>query len=148
MVEDGIYRGSRPGSEDDFRYLKAIGIKSILSLETMDFNTDPVERGAAKVGIHVAVKPIEASPIEPSQESVQAALDFLSDKANWPVYIHCNFGYHRTGMLVALYRVKSEGCSLAAAKEEMKDFGYNPNYVLVYGLMKYLDDHAGPNSGN
>jgi protein-tyrosine phosphatase len=67
----------------------------------------------------------------------------MDDPANYPVLIHCKAGLHRTGCLVAVYRMEYEGWSPTEAIAEMKDLGfgdaactsandYIQQYVLTY----------------
>jgi hypothetical protein len=53
--------------------------------------------------------------------------DFLKlcdDPANYPILIHCWAGLHRTGALVAIYRMEYEGASVADAIRELRANGY------------------------
>src|SRR5262249_61151456 len=53
--------------------------------------------------------------------------DFLAvmdDPANRPVLLHCKAGLHRTGLLVAVYRMEYEGWSQQAAVRELKANGF------------------------
>jgi protein tyrosine/serine phosphatase len=62
---------------------------------------------------------------------------------NYPVLIHCKAGLHRTGVLVALYRMEYDGWSAQRAMDELKECGfgetkatraneYIKQYVLTY----------------
>jgi len=70
-------------------------------------------------------------------------LQIMDDPANYPVLINCKAGLHRTGCLVAVYRMEYEGWSAHESIEEMKDMGfgemactsandYITQYVLAY----------------
>ena len=53
--------------------------------------------------------------------------DFIKlcdDPANYPILIHCMAGLHRTGALVAVYRMEYEGWSAADAMRELRANGY------------------------
>ena len=65
----------------------------------------------------------------------------MDDPANYPVLIHCKAGLHRTGILVAVYRMEYEGWTPQAAIRELKDNGFGEfvcssanNYVQEYIL--------------
>jgi tyrosine-protein phosphatase SIW14 len=51
-------------------------------------------------------------------------LEVMDDPANHPVLIHCKAGLHRTGLLVAVYRMDHEGWSAAEAVEELRANGF------------------------
>ena len=57
-------------------------------------------------------------------------LEAMHNSANWPVYVHCEHGHDRTGMIIALYRVIYEHVPVLDAYQEMIQMGHNP------------DDHA------
>ena len=55
-----------------------------------------------------------------------------------PVYIHCEHGADRTGLLAALYRVKVQGWAPEDAKTEWEAHGHNCLSRIFTG---YLDDY-------
>jgi protein-tyrosine phosphatase len=76
-------------------------------------------------------------------EAIDEWLAVLDDERNYPVLIHCRAGLHRTGVLVAVYRMEYEGWSPAEAFRELKAHGFGPwvctsandyvkQYVLTY----------------
>ena len=54
------------------------------------------------------------------------ALRIVTDPANQPVLVHCGAGTERTGCLVALYRMHTEGMSLDDAFAEADRAGHDP----------------------
>ncbi len=75
--------------------------------------------------------------------AIDAFLRIMDDPANYPVLIHCRAGLHRTGCLVAAYRMEYDGWSAAEAIREMKDLGFgeftcsNANLYIV----QYITAH-------
>ena len=76
-------------------------------------------------------------------ESIAKFLALMDNPKNYPVLVHCRAGLHRTGVLVALYRMEYNGWSSFEALEELRSLGfgriasYAPNeyiwqYVLAY----------------
>ncbi len=59
-------------------------------------------------------------------EAADRFLEVLSDPVSYPrpILIHCLAGVHRTGLMIALYRVEKEGWSKDQAIDEMKQRGY------------------------
>ncbi len=51
-------------------------------------------------------------------------LELMDDPANYPVLIHCKAGLHRTGLMVAVYRMEYEGRTAGDAMEELKANGF------------------------
>ncbi|HLW65571.1 MAG TPA: dual specificity protein phosphatase family protein [Gemmataceae bacterium] len=75
-------------------------------------------------------------------EVIAQFLEIMDDPANYPVLIHCKAGLHRTGCLVAVYRMEYQGWSAAEAIKEMKDLGFGAmactsanDYIVQYVLM-------------
>jgi tyrosine-protein phosphatase SIW14 len=77
-------------------------------------------------------------------------LSVMDDPASRPVLLHCKAGLHRTGVLVAVYRMEYDGWDALAAVEELKANGfgdvactaandYIQQYVLNYRPRKIAD---------
>jgi hypothetical protein len=144
-----MYRGAQP-SEDEWRFLGDLGVKTVLKLNKYvgSDNTSEQERLAAeKYGIRLVpvLMPPEDFPhnfnpfATPTNDEIKAALDLMEDKSNWPLYIHCSHGHDRTGLLVAMYRIRQNNYCKNKAFAEMKALGYNS---LLPGLRNtlYRDD--------
>jgi protein-tyrosine phosphatase len=56
--------------------------------------------------------------------AVEQFLAIMDDSRNYPVLIHCRAGLHRTGVMVALYRMEYEGWTLDEAIRELKLNGF------------------------
>lgn len=71
------------------------------------------------------------SSIEPvstdEAEQIKQILRTMHDPSRQPVYVHCQHGRDRTGMIVALYRVCYENANPENAYQEMLALGHNPN---------------------
>jgi len=76
-------------------------------------------------------------------EAIERLLAVLDDPASYPVLLHCKAGLHRTGVMVAVYRMEYEGWSPQQAIRELKDNGfgewpctsandYITQYILTY----------------
>ncbi len=82
-------------------------------------------------------------------EAIDRFLTIMDDPANYPVLVHCRAGLHRTGVLVAVYRMEYDHWTPYEAIRELKANGfgewpctsandYITQYVLAYkpGLRK------------
>jgi len=135
-VNDHIYRGGQPKG-DDYRRLDAIGIKTILDLRG---DSEPSARslteGAGMRYINYPMAPKEY----PQADAAQRFLDIVNDKSNWPVYVHCAGGRHRTGAMIAAYRITIDGWDLDRTYQEMKDYGFYTR--LGHGCFRdYVNDY-------
>ncbi len=67
-------------------------------------------------------------PITSREETeIKSILRIMNSKANQPVYLHCEHGHDRTGMIVALYEVCFNGRNPEDAYSDMITAGHNPN---------------------
>lgn len=60
----------------------------------------------------------------PPGDVLDRFIDVVADPDARPVLVHCEQGFHRTGLLCAAYRVALCGWSLAEAEEEMERLGF------------------------
>jgi tyrosine-protein phosphatase SIW14 len=57
-------------------------------------------------------------------QAIDQFLAIMDNAANYPVLIHCKAGLHRTGVMVAVFRMEYNGWSPLAAINELKDNGF------------------------
>jgi tyrosine-protein phosphatase SIW14 len=53
----------------------------------------------------------------------------MADSTNYPIFVHCQHGQDRTGVIVALYRIFYEQWTPQAAHDEMMNMGFHPELV-------------------
>jgi protein tyrosine phosphatase (PTP) superfamily phosphohydrolase (DUF442 family) len=145
---DGIYRGSRPSTDADFAYLRSLGIRTILSLQThREFEpVDSEARNARRLGFTFYQSGVLGLPIQPSEKSIDRAEQVLGDATLRPIYLHCKLGRDRTGLVSALYRVYYENVAPRTAfQEEVIDFGYPIEHgfahITLMGIKHYFFGH-------
>ena len=139
-VDQGVYRGSTPRTDADFRFLKSKHIRYVLSLEFIPFLSKFEERKARKYGISVLHAVMNGSPVPPSEEHVNHILLILRDKRYHPIYFHCALGRDRTGLIAALYKMYFRGMLPNEAWREMMRFGFKDSWTLR-GLKTYFQKH-------
>lgn len=73
--------------------------------------------------------------------SIDEYLKVMDDPETYPVLLHCKAGLHRTGVLVAAYRMEYEGWSRQRALRELRDNGFGlwnstaaNDYIMQYIL--------------
>jgi len=64
-------------------------------------------------------------------------LRFVTDEKRQPVFVHCQHGADRTGMMTAIYRVVVEGWSKEDAVAEMTEGGFG-----FHSIWKDLVDYV------
>jgi protein tyrosine/serine phosphatase len=114
-VGNALYRGAQP-SDEGFAHLKAMGVKTVVSLRRQHDSREVVE------GLGMAYVEIKTTPWNTHQEQ-QAAdlLRIVTDPARQPVFVYCAFGGDRTGAMIAVYRLCVCGWTKPQALEEMRD---------------------------
>ena len=56
--------------------------------------------------------------------TIDQFLELMDDPDTYPVLLHCKAGLHRTGVMVAAYRMEYEGRTPQQALEELRDNGF------------------------
>jgi len=133
-INDNYYRGSQPIA-DQFTQLKALGIKTVI-----DLRQDSVKQAsewARAAGLHYVNIPLTTKRAA-SQEQTKYFLELVNDQANWPVYVHCKGGRHRTGEMTAIYRISRDGWSADQAYDEMKRYDFEDSFFYPRTLKKYV----------
>jgi len=121
-----------------------LGIKTVLDLRgdaEPDSKTDAEQAGLQYINL----------PLEPKQypqaDAATRFLQIVNDQANWPVFVHCAGGRHRTGAMVAVYRMTMDRWTVDQAYKEMKQYDFYTfgghrcykDYVYDYSRKKQLE---------
>jgi protein tyrosine phosphatase (PTP) superfamily phosphohydrolase (DUF442 family) len=117
QVTTNLYRGAQPTAEG-MKQLKAMGIKTVVNLRAFHSDKDKV------AGTGMKSVRFETEPWHAEEEDVVKFLKVVTDTNNLPVFVHCERGADRTGMMCAMYRVTVCGWTKQQAIEEMKDGGF------------------------
>lgn len=135
QVSEGLYRGAQPTAEG-MRNLAELGIKTVVNLRSFHSDRDEL-RGTGLRYAH-----IECKAWHPEEEDVVEFLAILRDPENLPVFVHCQHGADRTGMMVAAYRVVEEGWTRERAAEELPRFGFHEVWAGIREFLARLDPAA------
>ena len=60
----------------------------------------------------------------PSEDAATKFLTLANNQENWPIFVHCAGGRHRTGVMTAVYRMTMQGWAIERAYDEMKDYDF------------------------
>jgi protein tyrosine/serine phosphatase len=143
QINQNYFRGAQPES-GDYPDLAALGVKTVIDL-TRDGRRD--ERAFVEAaGMKFFRIPMTTSD-RPADAAVAQFLQIVNDPANQPVYVHCQGGRHRTGVMTAVYRMTQDGWDADRAYDEMKAYrfegfpGHPQLKKFVYDYYRALD-HA------
>jgi protein tyrosine/serine phosphatase len=123
-VNENYYRGSQPDA-DGFAQLKKLGVKTVIDLRKDSVREEPELVRAA--GMQYFNIPLKAS-IAATEEQTNYFLKLVNDPNNWPVYVHCKGGRHRTGALTGVYRITHDGWTADQAYKEMKEYDFEHGF--------------------
>ncbi len=135
-VEAGqIYRGSQPETLEDFAFLQSLGIRTLLDLRTSSDDITRERRLGKAFGFRVLNRQLNGffgpSLGDLGDEELDEIQDLLKDPRLHPIFVHCRHGKDRTGLVVGIYRVETQGWSPEHAYREMRSLGFTP---LLLGL--------------
>lgn len=123
VVPEQIYRGAQP-RDGEYDVLKRdLHIRTILKLNADDDSSEA--KKCAEYGIVLYAIPFAASTIgDPdSCDGIRKAYAILTDPAARPVYVHCQAGRDRTGLLVGLFRIRDQGWPIERVLAELRQHG-------------------------
>jgi protein tyrosine/serine phosphatase len=124
-VNTNYFRGAQPEGRD-YADLSAIGIKTVIDL------TQDGDPGESSVVQHEGMKFLRipmTTHETPSAEKLAQFLTLVNDPANQPVYVHCQGGRHRTGVMTAVYRMTNDRWTADRAFAEMKQYKFGADFL-------------------
>lgn len=139
-INDNYYRGGQP-DQSDVAALKRLGIKTVIDLQKGGKKEE--KSWVEAQGMKFIKIPLSNSKSATPQET-EYFLKVVNDPANWPVYVHCAGGKHRTGALTAIYRITNDSWTADQAFDEMQKFGWYsfPNHgSLKKHVYSYYQNH-------
>lgn len=135
-INENYYRGGQPNAAD-CAGLKKLGIKIVIDLQ----KDGPVQEASWVQNAGLKYFKIPLSDSRPATvEQTEYFLKLVNDPANWPVFVHCAGGRHRTSAMTAIYRITHDSWTANQAYAEMKKYGFYSfpnhgslkNYVYKY----------------
>ena len=136
-VTTNLYRGAQPSAQG-MTELKSMGVKTVLNLRSFHSDNKLVSSGELKLA-RLHMKPWHAE-----DEDVVAFLKIASNTNNLPLFVHCQRGADRTGMICAIYRIVYCGWTKETAIQEMKEggFHFNPGWQNLVDYINKVDVEA------
>lgn len=130
MVEPWLYRGGQPGA-DGFEALSKLGIKTVVCLR-WGAKTVKAERAAVQsLGMNFISIQLNYWSL-PTAAVVRDFLNLLDETHNHPIFLHCLHGSDRTGLLIAIFRIRRQQWTVHDAYKEMKRYGFHRFRVRIF----------------
>ncbi len=131
-VSDSLYRGAQPTAQG-IRRLKKMGIRTVVNLRFSHSDRDVI--GEIDIGyVHISV-----NPRQPREDELVRFLRIVSDPTRTPVFVHCQHGTDRTGLMCSVYRVAVQGWTKKAALREMCECKFGFRRIWVGLCLQKLD---------
>jgi hypothetical protein len=124
-LDEGVYVGSAPRSQADFQRLRRLGVRHIIDIRSFKILASGIEsHRAAQWDVSYERIPIGFVPTK--RQTIPCILAKLQRPTCGAVFIHCNLGSDRTGLIAALYRVETLGWDPQHAFSVWKSTQFNP----------------------
>jgi len=120
VVDGRIYRGEQPGKKD-YSALASIGVKTIIDLR--DDASQSSAKYAKAAGLNYVNIAIDGHGTPTDAEAAEF-LRVVNDPSSGVVYVHCAGGRHRTGSMIAVYRMTEDGWTIDQAYKEMLAYDF------------------------
>jgi len=102
-VDEHVYRGGQP-TDDGFRYLARMGVRTILDLRGSGGRAKAEERVVKAAGMTYVNVPMSGLT-PPTDDQIKKVLALLEDHAAGAVFVQCQRGADRTGVVIAAYHI-------------------------------------------
>jgi len=135
-VSDSLYRGGQP-KNGGMKKLSELGVKTIINLRGESDETRTEGKAAKSLGIEFFNIPMSSAG-RPSDEQVLRIFDIIEARQNAPTFIHCRRGSDRTGVIIALFRIKHDGWTAEAAIKEANRYGMG---FIQFRKRDYINDY-------
>ena len=140
-VDSELYRGGRPTCAG-LAKLEGLGVRTFIDLGGAAAAIRHCKAEAASRGMHFIRFKISLLQILFMGVTDRQLRDLFAtiQDAPKPIYVSCSLGRDRTGMVVALYRMRRGEMSFAEARREAIHYGYRPRFRgLRVALNRYRD---------
>jgi tyrosine-protein phosphatase SIW14 len=116
QVDEHVYRGAQP-TDEGFKYLAKIGVKTVIDLREHDQRAIAEERTVTASGMQYVNIPMTGLT-PPTEAEISKILALLEDDTTGPIFVHCMQGADRTGAVIAAYRIDQNDWDNARALSE------------------------------
>jgi len=137
QVNEKLFRGGQP-RRGALHRLRELGIDTIVNLRGTSDRTRAEEREARALGLGYFNVSLPNWG-RPQDERVRRILLIITAPQNGRVFVHCKDGVDRTGMIVALHRITSEGWKTGDALAEAEQRGMRRIQIW---MRDYAEDYA------
>jgi tyrosine-protein phosphatase SIW14 len=132
-VSPTLYRGAQP-TQEGFHKLAEMGIGIVVDLRERGREVE--RQQVTKLGMRFVAIPWNC--FHPEDTDMARFLRLLRHNHSKKVFVHCQTGDDRTGMMIAAYRMAEQGWTAEQAMKEMEAYGFtSSHYLICPGLSSY-----------
>jgi tyrosine-protein phosphatase SIW14 len=144
VVEPGVlYRSGQLRGYQLEKLIRKLDLRTVINTREPEARVEAERLVCAKLGVRMVRLPMPGDGCG-TYAQYEEALALLRDTNNLPALVHCARGTHRTGAVVAAYRVHVQGREIGQTFAEMQRYKFNPkDHPLVDHLAPYLEGRAG-----
>jgi protein tyrosine/serine phosphatase len=139
VVPGKVYRSGEPTARGFEDIVRQFGIRTVINLEDEFEDPDLFQdyftlsqlkesELCRQLGVNYVYLPPDLLPrnLTPPQrpKAIDRFLEICDNPANYPILVHCHAGLHRTGVMIAVYRMEYHGWTPHQAIQEMKANGF------------------------
>lgn len=122
-VNDFLFRGGQPKPEG-IAELKKLGISLVVDLRMKGGSVDSEQKRVEAQGMRFVNIPA-GNFRGPTHEQIAQFLKLLRDNPGQKIFVHCNLGNDRTGVMIAAYRMAEQHWTPKQARDEMRAFHFH-----------------------
>jgi len=132
-VNSTLYRGAQP-TQAGFENLARMGVALVVDLRERGIKQE--RKQVTGLGMRYVALPWFC--LHPEDATIARFLTLLRENRGQKVFVHCQTGDDRTGMMIAAYRMAEEEWTAEEAMKEMVAFGFTSSHHLTCpGLSAY-----------
>jgi protein tyrosine phosphatase (PTP) superfamily phosphohydrolase (DUF442 family) len=136
-VDDRLYRSAQP-RDGGIKRLHELGFKTIINLRGASERTRAQEAEARALGLNYFTISLPNWG-RPKDARVARILEIINAPESGQILIHCRSGVDRTGMMVALHRMRDEGWTSRDALAEAERNGMRK---FQFWMRDFVDDYG------
>lgn len=138
-INERLFRGGQP-SRKGLESLRSGGIKTVINLREETPSIEAEELICRTIGIDFISIPLRPFAV-PDTDHLLAFLNVTETIDKQPCFVHCLHGMDRTGLMVALYRLRVEDWTYDEAYREMLSHGFHEGFTNLTSPLMELARH-------
>jgi tyrosine-protein phosphatase SIW14 len=134
-VTPWLLRGGQP-SKPALLQLRDAGVRTVVNLRWSADALWEERQWILDTDMNYVVIPLTYL-MPPTRAQINRFLDTLDDQSNHPIFVHCQHGVDRTGMMLAMWRIARHDWSAKEAYAEMRDLGFHKFPMYHFKIAVY-----------